>query len=60
MNSNGILDTEIGNGKHLFGSLIDNGSLVVIGVIAGVAIVAAVVIFLLKKKKDKNKKDENA
>lgn len=52
------MNLDIGNGKHLFGSLIDNGSLVVIGAIAGVAILAAIIIVLCKKKK-KNKDDEN-
>lgn len=50
------LDIGNGNGKHLFGSVIDNGSLIVIGAIAGVAILAAVIIFLRKKKnEDENK-----
>ncbi|MBQ5910471.1 MAG: LPXTG cell wall anchor domain-containing protein [Clostridia bacterium] len=43
------------SGKRLFGSLINDGSLVVIGAIAGLAILAAVIIFLRKKKN----KDEN-
>ena len=47
------------NGKHLFGTLINNGSLVVIGLIAVLAIVTAIVIFLRKKKKDNEEKDEN-
>ena len=61
MNFSGMVDLltlEVNkeNGKLLFGSLIDNGSLIVIGAIAGVAILAAIIIFLRKKKKDK---DEN-
>ena len=43
----------LNNGKNLFGSLISDGSLIVIGVIAGLAILAGVIIFLRKKKKDK-------
>ena len=47
------------NGKHLFGTLINNGSLVVIGLILVLAIVTAIVIFLRKKKKDNKEKDKN-
>lgn len=47
------------NGKHLFGSLISNGSLIVIGSIAGLAILAAVIIFLRKKKKDNKEENDN-
>lgn len=53
------LDVDTGSGKKLFGSLIDNGSLIVIGAIAGVAILAAVIIFLRKKKKGKKENNEN-
>lgn len=53
------INTDINNGKHLFGTLINNGSLVVIGLIAVLAIVTAIVIFLRKKKKDNEEKDEN-
>jgi predicted MFS family arabinose efflux permease len=52
------MNLDIGNGKQLFGSMINNGSLVVIGAIAGVAIVAAIIIFLCKKKKA-DKENEN-
>ena len=52
------LNTDITNGKHLFGSLISDGSLLVIGVITVIAVLAAVVIILRKKKKD-NKNDNN-
>ena len=52
------MNLDIGNGKQLFGSMINNGSLVVIGAIAGAAIVAAIVIFLCKKKKA-DKENEN-
>lgn len=47
------MNLDIGNGKQLFGSLINNGSLIAIGAIAGLAIVVAVVLFLRKKKKQK-------
>lgn len=47
------------NGKRLFGSLINDGSLVVIGSIAGLAILAAIIIFLRKKKKGNKEENEN-
>ena len=53
------LDIGNGNGKLLFGSVIDNGSLIVIGAIAGVAILAAVIIFLRKKKKKNEDENKN-
>lgn len=53
------LDADIGNGKKLFGSLISSGSLVIIGVIAGLAVVAAIILFLRKKKKKNHKENEN-
>jgi hypothetical protein len=64
MNLNGMasllaLDANLGDGKHLFGSLLGNGSLIAIGVIVGAAIVAAIVIFLLKKKKSNKEDNEN-
>lgn len=46
------------NGKHLFGSLISNGSLIVIGSIAGLAILVAIIIYLRKKKKNNKKENE--
>lgn len=47
------------NGKHLFGSLINDGSLIVIGSVAGLAVLAAIVIFLRKKKKGNKEENEN-
>ncbi len=58
MNLDG-LNIDKANGKHLFGSLIDNGSVVVIGAIVGLAILAAVIIFWRKKKKGQKGKKEN-
>jgi hypothetical protein len=58
MNYNGIigmllaLNTDLGNGKHLYGSMFGNGSVAIICSILGVAILAAIIIFLQKKKKD--------
>ena len=50
------LDTDISSDKHLFGSLVSDGSLIVIGAVGGLAILAAIVIYL-RKKKNKNDKD---
>lgn len=50
------LDTDISIDKHLFGSLVSDGSLIVIGAVGGLAILAAIVIYL-RKKKNKNDKD---
>lgn len=52
------MNVDIGNGKQLFGTLMSGGSLVVIGVIAGIAIVAAIIIFLRKKKNQKENENE--
>lgn len=38
-------------GKHLFGSLLGNGSIVVICAIVCIAVIVAIVIYLRKKKK---------
>ena len=48
-----LLSLDLGDlgGKRLFGSLFSEGSLIAIGVIAGVAVLAAIIIFLCKKKK---------
>jgi LPXTG-motif cell wall-anchored protein len=64
MNFNGMitrlaLDVDLPGGKQLFGSLINDGSLIVIGAIAALAIAAAILLFLRKKKKDREK-SENA
>ena len=47
------------DGKHLFGSLLGNGSVVVICAIAGVAVIAVVVMSLYKKKKGNRGEDED-
>lgn len=52
------MNLDIGNGKQLFGSLFSSGSWVVIGVIAGAAIVAGIILFLCKKKKQKEDEKE--
>ena len=44
------------DGKHLFGSLLGKGSIVMICAIIGIAVVAAIVVNLQKKKSD-NKGD---
>lgn len=49
--------TTTDDGKHLFGSLFGNGSIVMIGAIIGVAVIAVVVVNL-QKKKNGNKGDE--
>ena len=48
-----LLSLDLGDlgGKRLFGSLFGEGSLIAIGVIARVAVLAAIIIFLCKKKK---------
>ena len=50
-----IVDREDG-GKKLVGSLIGNGSVIVIGAILGLAVIVATVIFLRKKKNNKGEK----
>ena len=63
MKTNGLLgvllalNTDLGNGKHLFGSMIGNGTLAIIGSVLGLAILVAIIVFLRKKKKD-NKADK--
>ena len=53
------LNTNVSNGKHMVGSLFGNGTVVVIGVMIALAVLAGVVIYLQKKKKGNKGKNEN-
>jgi uncharacterized membrane protein YuzA (DUF378 family) len=50
---------DLENGKNLFGSLFGNGSIVMICVLAGIAVLAAIVIYLQKKRKDNKGENED-
>ena len=58
MKTNGLfgvllaLNTDLGNGKHLFGSMIGNGSVAVICSVVGLAILVAIIVIWRKKNKD--------